>query len=69
MKEPRFIVGANVRSLRGKLGLTQLQCAYLAGIDYKYLQKIESKDPPNVQINTLAKIAKALKTTASDLLK
>jgi transcriptional regulator with XRE-family HTH domain len=50
-----------------KCGYTQEKLAEITGIDYKYLQRIEGKNPPNVRIETVAKFAKALKTTSSNL--
>jgi len=58
-----------IRELRKKAGLTQEKLAELTGIDYKHIQLLESKNPPATKINTLEKIAKALKTTPSELLK
>ena len=40
----------------------------IVGIDYKYLQKVESQSTPDLKIDTIQKIAKALKTTPSKLL-
>jgi len=66
--ELRKSVGKNVRTLRNKKNLTQEDLAGLAGIDYKYLQMIESKTPPNISLKTVEKLAKALKVPASKLL-
>lgn len=52
-----------IKELRKKNGLTQEQLADLAGIDYKHVQLLESKDPPSAKISTLDKLAKAFKTT------
>jgi DNA-binding Xre family transcriptional regulator len=40
----------------------------LAEIDYKYLQKIEGKNPPALKIDTIEKLAKALKVKPAELL-
>jgi len=48
--------------------LTQEELSEMAGIDYKYLQKIEGKSPPNIKLETIEKIAKALKITPAKLL-
>ena len=48
--------------------MTQEELASKTGLDYKYVQKIEGKNPPAIRIDTIAKIAKALKTTPSKLL-
>lgn len=39
-----------------------------ANIDYKYLQRIESKNPPAVKIDTLGKLAKGLGVEPAELL-
>ena len=62
-------LGLKIKKLRDKRGLTQEQLAAEANIDYKYLQRIEGKNPPNLGIELIEKIAKALKTTPSQLLK
>jgi len=64
----RLVIGAKIKNLRTKMGLTQDQLAELADIDYKYLQKIEGKNPPNLKVETIEKLAKALKTSPSKLL-
>lgn len=64
----RLKVGQKIKSLRIKRGLTQEQFAAEADIDYKYLQRIEGKNPPDLGITLIQKIAKALKTTPSKLL-
>ena len=57
-----------IKALRKKRGLTQEQLADLVGIDYKYLQKMEGKNPPAVRIDTIEKLAKVFKITCSKLL-
>ena len=57
-----------IRELRKKFGYTQEELANLAGIDYKHLQKLESKTPPAIKIDALEKIAKAFKMSCSELL-
>ena len=64
----RVRLGKQVKKLRAKARLTQEKLAIAVGIDYKYLQKIEGKNPPAIRIDTIEKIAKALKTTPSKLL-
>lgn len=65
----RLKIGKNIKEFRERLGLTQEKLAENAGIDYKYLQRLEGKTPPNIKVDTIAKIAKALKTDSSKLLK
>lgn len=50
------------------MGLTQDALAEITGIDYKYLQKIEGKNPPAIRIDTIEKLAKAFKTSCSQLI-
>jgi transcriptional regulator with XRE-family HTH domain len=64
----RKIVGTNVRRARHKAGLTQEQLALEAKIDLTYVGGIErSKRNPSVLV--LARIASALGTEPSELLK
>ena len=65
----RVQIGKKIRELRTKLGMTQEGLAEITGIDYKYIQKIEGKNPPNLKIETIEKLAKGLKTTPAELLK
>lgn len=57
-----------IKSLRKEHGLTQEKLAELSGIDYKHIQKLEGKDSPAAQIDTLGKIAKAFQMKVSKLL-
>jgi len=66
--ELRKIVSKNIRAMRNKRGLTQEQLSDDADIDYKYLQMIEGKNPPNISLKTIEKLAKALKTTPAKLI-
>ena len=49
--------------------LTQWKFSEVAEIDYKYLQRIEGKNPPALKIDTIGKLAKALKVKPADLLR
>ena len=49
--------------------MTQDELAESSGIDYKYIQKIEGKDTPNVTLDTIARLARALKIAPYLLLK
>ena len=57
-----------IKQLRKDRCYTQEKLSELAKVDYKYLQRIEGKTPPNIKIETLEKIAKALKVSPSELL-
>lgn len=65
----RYHVGQRIKELRKQAGFTQEEFAAKADIDYKYLQRIEGKTPPDLGIELINKIAKALKTTPANLLK
>jgi transcriptional regulator with XRE-family HTH domain len=57
-----------LKRLREERGLTQERLAKQAGVSHGYLARLEigMHDP---SLNTLAKLAKALKVTVSDLVK
>ncbi len=61
-------LGRKLKELRAIRKMTQEELADAAEIDYKYLQRIEGKNPPNVKIETIEKLAKALKASPSKLL-
>jgi transcriptional regulator with XRE-family HTH domain len=65
----RLKLGKKVKELRKKRGYTQEKLAEVANIDYKYLQKIEGKNPPALRIDTIEKLTKALQVTLAYLLK
>ncbi len=65
----RLKLGKRIKQLRRQRGYTQDRFSELADIDYKYLQKIEGKNPPNLRIETIEKFAKALKVKPAELLK
>ena len=64
----RLKLGKRIKKLRLKHRVTQQKLAEMADIDYKYIQKIEGKNPPAIKIDTIGKLAKAFKTTPSKLL-
>lgn len=64
----RLKFGKKLRALRKKHGITQEALAETAGIDYKHLQKLESKTPSAATIDTLEKLAAAFKISISKLL-
>ena len=55
--------------LRKKRGMTQEELSEAAVIDYKYLQKLEGKTPPALKVDTIDKLARALKVKPEELLK
>jgi transcriptional regulator with XRE-family HTH domain len=64
----RLKLGKKIKTLREKRGYTQNRFSEVAEIDYKYIQKIEGKNPPALKIDTIEKIAKALKVKPAELL-
>lgn len=65
----RIQIGKKIKELREERKLTQWEFSELADIDYKYLQRIEGKDPPALKIDTIERLAKALKVKPAELLK
>ena len=64
----RLKLAKRIRELRNKCEYTQERLSEIAVIDYKYIQKIEGKNPPALKIDTIEKLAKALKVKPSELL-
>lgn len=57
-----------LRKLRVEEGLTQEELAEISGIDYKYLQKLESQNPSSPTLQTLQKLAKGLNKSMKELI-
>jgi len=64
----RIKLANRIKDLRRKNRFTQERLSELTAIDYKYIQRIEGKNPPNLKLETLQKIAKAFNITLSKLL-
>jgi len=64
----RLRLGKKIKELRMKCGYTQEKLSELADIDYKYIQRIEGKNPPALKIDTIEKLGKAFRINASQLL-
>lgn len=64
----RLRIGKKIRELRKKRGLTQEKLSEVADIDYKYIQRLEGKNPPALKVDTIDKLAKALKVKPAELL-
>ncbi len=67
-KSARYRLGRGVKKLRKGYFWTQEKLAKRAGISRSYLQKIEGKNPPNVTVDTIKKLADAFKRGMPDLL-
>ena len=65
----RIKLGKKIKDLRKKRGYTQEKLSEIANIDYKYIQKIEGKNPPALKVDTIENLAKALKAKPEELLK
>lgn len=57
-----------MKELRTAQGLTQEELAERSGIDYKYLQKLESQNPSSPTLSTLEKLANGLNISIEELL-
>ena len=64
----RLKFGKKLREWRFKRKFTQQELAERADIEYKYLQRLEGKKPPAIKIDTIAKLAAALKIEPSRLI-
>ena len=62
------IISKNIKKYRNKLGVSQDRLSKLADVTYNTIIKIESGANKNPTIDTLAKIAKALKVGVDDLI-
>lgn len=61
--------GKHIRSLRIDRKLTQEELAGKSAISLKYIQRIEGKNPPNIGIQSIGKLAGALGVEVWKLLK
>jgi len=69
MENIRLRLGKRIKELRKKCGYTQDKLSEVAEIDYKYIQRLEGKNPPALKIDTIERLAKALKVRPAGLLK
>ena len=60
--------GKHLKDLRSKRKITQEELAELAGLEYKYIQRLEGKKPSSPTLNTLNKLARAFNISISKLL-
>lgn len=67
-KDIRMNYSKRLRKLRKEHNYTQQKLAELANIEYKHIQRLESKKPCDVKLSTLGKIAKAFDISLSELL-
>lgn len=69
MKSNTSNIAENIKKYRSELGISQDKLSKLADVTYNTVIKIESGVNKNPTIETLAKIAKALKVGVDDLMK
>lgn len=69
MKSNTSTISENIKKCRGDLGISQDRLSKLADVTYNTIIKIESGVNKNPTIETLAKIAKALKVGVDDLIR
>ncbi len=62
-------IGANIKKLREKMGISQDKLSKLADISSNTVAKLELDESPNPTIETLQKIAKALNVKVDDIIK
>jgi transcriptional regulator with XRE-family HTH domain len=66
-REPKSIVGSNIRARRDQLGLTQEQAAHRAGIHPVEYARAE-RGVRDLRVSTVVKIAHGLNVPAGQLL-
>ena len=62
-------IAQNIKEKRKQIGLSQDKLSKLASVAYNTVVKIESGENPNPTIDTLRKIANALKVGVDDLIR
>ena len=65
----RSIISENIKKYRAKLGISQDKLSKLADVTYNTIIKIESGATYNPRVETLKKIADALKVRIDDLIR
>ena len=69
MSKLRSQFAKNLKKLRADKKMTQENLAEKLNISLRYIQQLEGKNTPNVKIDTLEKLARALKCKPEDFLK
>jgi transcriptional regulator with XRE-family HTH domain len=67
-KDIRIKLSKRLRQLRKKKNFSQERLAEVADIEYKHIQRLESKRPCDVKLSTLEKLAKGFSIPLSQLL-
>lgn len=68
MENINIRLSKRLRELRKKHKLTQEGLSEASGLDYKYIQRLEGKNPSSPTLNSLEKLAKAFNLKISKLL-
>jgi len=68
MKDIRYKIAYNIKKIRNKHGITQIDLADKAGLHYNYISRIENVNC-NISVLILEKLAKALEVKIQDLIK
>lgn len=62
------IFAKRLREIRKSKGFTQEKLAEMSDIDYKYLQKLESKNPSSPTLSVLEKLSHGLGITLTEFI-
>lgn len=69
MSRKQSVISKNIRKLRKEKGLSQDKLSKLANVAFHTIVKIESGETGNPTIDTVKKIANALRVSIDDLTK
>ena len=69
MTKTRRVFSKNLKKIRIEKELTQEELAEKLGISVRYVQLLEGKNTPNVKLDTVEALSKALRIQPADLLK
>jgi transcriptional regulator with XRE-family HTH domain len=69
MTKTRRAFSKNLKKIRTEKELTQEELAEKLGISVRYVQLLEGKNTPNVKLDTVEALSKALRIQPADLLK
>lgn len=67
-KDIKMEFAKRLKKLRAEYNYTQQRLSEISTVDYKHIQKLESKNPSAARIDTLEKIAGAFDISLSKLL-
>ena len=66
--DPRLILGRNLRTARAAVGISQGKLSQRSGVDLAQISRAE-RGKTHVRTDTLIRLARALRTTPSELLR